>query len=152
LPRQGYARYEISNFALPGFESQHNLGYWQDVPYLGLGAAAHSYLEGQRYKNVADLVEYIENIKRGELPRRLEEETSVKTTMEEFCFLALRTAAGISRAAFKEKFGCPIEDIYAEPLQKLMEQKLLEMDEQRIHLTAQGAKMGNLVFEEFLLD
>ena len=55
LPAHGYARYEISNFAKPGFESRHNLSYWQDVPYLGVGAAAHSYLEGQRYENVREI-------------------------------------------------------------------------------------------------
>jgi oxygen-independent coproporphyrinogen-3 oxidase len=69
LPEAGYARYEISNFARPGFESRHNLSYWQDVPYLGIGAAAHSYLAGVRYENERELSAYLEPCRGGEEPR-----------------------------------------------------------------------------------
>ena len=62
LPERGYQRYEISNFALPGYESRHNFSYWQDVPYIGLGAGAHSYWQGARYENPADIKGYINRI------------------------------------------------------------------------------------------
>lgn len=151
LPAHGYARYEISNFAKPGFESRHNLSYWQDVPYLGVGAAAHSYLEGQRYENVREIPAYIEGIRTGKGVRRQEETMMREIAMEEFAFLALRTARGIDRARFERRFGVPLEAVYADAIAKLKRQGLLEADEAGVHLTPLGMKYGNMAFEEFLL-
>lgn len=151
LPAHGYARYEISNFAKPGFESRHNLSYWQDVPYLGVGAAAHSYLEGQRYENVREIPAYIEGIRTGKGVRRQEETMTREIAMEEFAFLALRTARGIDRARFERRFGVPLEAVYAGAIAKLKRQGLLEADEAGVHLTPLGMKYGNMAFEEFLL-
>lgn len=151
LPAHGYARYEISNFAKPGFESRHNLSYWQDVPYLGVGAAAHSYLEGQRYENVREIPAYIEGIRTGKGVRRQEETMTREIAMEEFAFLALRTARGIDRARFARRFGVPLEAVYADAIAKLKRQGLLEADEAGVHLTSLGMKYGNMAFEEFLL-
>lgn len=151
LPAHGYARYEISNFAKPGFESRHNLSYWQDVPYLGVGAAAHSYLEGQRYENVREIPAYIEGIRTGKGVRRQEEAMTREIAMEEFAFLALRTARGIDRARFERRFGVPLEAVYADAIAKLKRQGLLEADEAGVHLTPLGMKYGNMAFEEFLL-
>lgn len=151
LPAHGYARYEISNFAKPGFESRHNLSYWQDVPYLGVGAAAHSYLDGQRYENVREIPAYIEGIRTGKGVRRQEEAMTREIAMEEFAFLALRTARGIDRARFERRFGVPLEAVYADAIAKLKRQGLLEADEAGVHLTPLGMKYGNMAFEEFLL-
>ena len=151
LPAHGYARYEISNFAKPGFESRHTLSYWQDVPYLGVGAAAHSYLEGQRYENVREIPAYIEGIRTGKGVRRQEETMTREIAMEEFAFLALRTARGIDRARFERRFGVPLEAVYAGAIAKLKRQGLLEADEAGVHLTPLGMKYGNMAFEEFLL-
>ena len=151
LPAHGYARYEISNFAKPGFESRHNLSYWQDVPYLGVGAAAHSYLVGQRYENVREIPAYIEGIRTGKGVRRQEETMTREIAMEEFAFLALRTARGIDRARFERRFGVPLEAVYADAIAKLKRQGLLEADEAGVHLTPLGMKYGNMAFEEFLL-
>ena len=151
LPAHGYARYEISNFAKPGFESRHNLSYWQDVPYLGVGAAAHSYLEGLRYENVREIPAYIEGIRTGKGVRRQEETMTREIAMEEFAFLALRTARGIDRARFERRFGVPLEAVYADAIAKLKRQGLLEADEAGVHLTPLGMKYGNMAFEEFLL-
>ncbi len=152
LPARGYARYEISNFARPGFESRHNLSYWQNVPYLGLGAAAHSYLDGRRTENEADLSRYIEDMMHGVSPAREEEPRTRSIAMEEFAFLALRTARGINRKAFLETFGVPLESVYAAPIAGMEQKGLLVSEGDRVHLTKQGAKFGNLVFEAFLLD
>lgn len=152
LPARGYARYEISNFAQPGFESRHNLSYWQNVPYLGLGAAAHSYLDGCRTENEADLSRYIEDMRRGVSPAREEEPRTRSIAMEEFAFLALRTARGISRKAFLETFGVALESVYAAPIAGMEQKGLLVSEGDWVHLTKQGAKFGNLVFEAFLLD
>ncbi|WP_295631026.1 radical SAM family heme chaperone HemW [uncultured Mitsuokella sp.] len=151
LPQHGYARYEISNFAKPGFESRHNLSYWQDIPYLGLGAAAHSYLEGQRYENVRDIPAYIEGIRLGRSIRREEEPATRRIAMEEFAFLALRTAEGIDKQRFAEKFGVTLEEIYHEAIAKLKGQGLLEDTGDSVHLTELGMKYGNAAFEAFLL-
>ena len=151
LPQHGYARYEISNFAKPGFESRHNLSYWQDVPYLGLGAAAHSYLLGQRYENVHEIPSYIEGIRSGKGVRHEEEPATRAIAMEEFAFLALRTAKGINKKRFAEKFGVALAEIYHEAIEKLKRQGLLEESGDFVRLTELGMKYGNAAFEEFLL-
>ena len=151
LPEQGYRRYEISNYARPGRESRHNLSYWQDVPYLGLGAAAHSYLDGMRLENVADLDEYISTIKSGSLPLRSEEDPSEQHHMEEFAFLALRTAKGIDKKKFKETFGQELRAVYGKKINRLVRQGLLKETKKNLALTKEGAKVGNQVFAEFLL-
>ena len=151
LPAHGYERYEISNFAKPGFESRHNLGYWQDKPYLGLGAAAHSYLDGVRYENTKDIAAYIDAIEHGTLPRTQEEPATRAIQMEEFAFLALRTATGIDKAAFKRRFATPLSAVYADAIERMKAKGLIEETETHIRLTAQGMKYGNWVFEAFLL-
>ena len=151
LPGQGYRRYEISNYAKPGKESRHNLSYWQDVPYLGLGAAAHSYMDGMRLENVADLDEYISTIKSGRLPLRSEEDPSEQHHMEEFAFLALRTAKGIDKKKFKDIFGKELRSVYGKKINRLVRQGLLKETKKNIALTKEGAKVGNQVFAEFLL-
>ena len=151
LPQLGFARYEVSNFARPGKESRHNLGYWQDVPYLGLGAAAHSYLEGRRYENTADIAAYINRINTGASAGQLEEEPTPQHIMEEFAFLALRTAEGLSREKFAAKFNRELSEVYGRTMSDLAKKGLLTVDEKGCHLTAKGFKYGNWVFAEFLL-
>lgn len=151
LPKLGYGRYEISNFARPGHESRHNLGYWQDVPYLGLGAAAHSYFAGKRWENTPDLTEYIGCMAEGRSPSRGGEERTPEIAMEEFAFLALRTSRGIEKAAFRRTFGYCLESVYGDVLNRMEGKGLLENGPQAARLTKLGMKYGNLVFQEFLL-
>ncbi len=151
LPQQGYQRYEISNFAQPGFESRHNLGYWQDIPYVGLGAAAHSYWLGQRMEHVTDPASYIERMRAGKAVVRAEEPMTREIAMEEFAFLALRTIRGIDERAFAEKFGCTLREVYAESIQRMVSKGFLAENEGFVYLTVQGMKYGNQVFEAFLL-
>lgn len=152
LPEAGYRRYEISNFARPGRESRHNLGYWQDIPYLGLGAAAHSYLEGQRYENVAVLDEYISILQQKHLPLRSEETMTPARHMEEYAFLALRTVQGIDKRKFKETFGQDLRKVYGKKISRLVRRGLLRENKRNVSLTKAGAKVGNQVFAEFLLE
>ena len=151
LPAHGYRRYEISNFAREGFESRHNLGYWQDIPYLGCGAAAHSYWENRRWNHPQDPTEYMTAVERGEPLIRNEESLSRETAMEEFCFLALRTVKGIDKQSFQNKFQCTLESVYSSVIRRMKEQKLLEETENQIRLTQSGMKFGNVVFREFIL-
>ncbi len=151
LPQHGYARYEISNFAQPTYESKHNLGYWQDKFYLGLGVGAHGYYNDKRVQNPADISLYIQKCHNHELPFYEEEYVDKKAHIEEFCFLGLRTASGIDKQLFKQKFGSDIENIYGNSIRKLVQKGLLINDKSHIYLTTKGMKFGNIAFEEFLL-
>ena len=151
LPAHGYRRYEISNFARAGYESRHNLGYWQNVPYLGVGAAAHGYIDGVRWGNEMDTRRYIRAIRAGENVRSAEDEERTATNaMEEYAFLALRTAEGIDEADFQRTFGCAIDDIYSAVIAHYIECNLLCRAQGHIALTAAGMKLGNEVFAAFL--
>lgn len=152
LPRYGFSRYEIANFARPGFMSRHNFSYWTDVPYVGFGAAAHGYWAGRRMANESDVARYIAMVEGGQSPAREEEPPTRKHRMEAFCFLALRTAAGIDRVKFSATFGCSLESVYGTVVQQLAAQGLVETSEGYIHLTEQGMKFGNVAFRAFLLD
>ena len=151
LPEAGYQRYEISNYALPGYESKHNLSYWQDVDYLGLGSGAHSYWQGTRYENPRGIDDYILALETGRLPANVEEQVDRQAHMEEYCFLGLRTAAGIDKNLFQQKFGVDLFTVYGRPIEKLVAQDLLQHTAKGIALTPLGMKYGNQVFAEFLL-
>lgn len=151
LPESGYQRYEISNYALPGYESKHNLSYWQDVDYLGLGSGAHSYWQGTRYENPRSIDDYISALEAGRLPATLEEQVDRQAHMEEYCFLGLRTAAGIDKNLFQQKFGVDLLTVYGRTIDKLVAQDLLQHTAKGIALTPLGMKYGNQVFAEFLL-
>lgn len=152
LPERGYYRYEISNFALPGYESRHNLSYWQDVPYLGFGSGAHSYWGECRYQNPARIEVYMEEVFQGRAMCHVEEKVTEKAHIEEFCFLALRTAAGISVRRFAAVFGRDVHELYGEQIRRLVEKGLLLEDRERLCLSPLGMKYGNQVFAEFLLE
>ncbi len=152
LPRCGYERYEISNFARRGFASRHNLGYWLDRPYIGLGAAAHSYYKNRRFANVAGVDQYITSVFSGTRVAFEEESMTREILMEEFCFLALRTSQGILAEAFARKFDCSLWSVYGAIISQLTSQKLLQVDENGCRLTCLGMKYGNQVFAAFLLD
>lgn len=151
LPEAGYQRYEISNYALPGYESKHNLSYWQDVEYLGLGSGAHSYWQGTRYENPIGIDDYISVLEAGRLSATLEEQVDRQAHMEEYCFLGLRTAAGIDKNFFQQKFGVDLFAVYGRTIEKLVAQDLLQHTARGIALTTLGMKYGNQVFGEFLL-
>lgn len=151
LPKAGYMRYEISNYALTGCESKHNLSYWQDVDYLGLGSGAHSYWQGVRYENPREIDDYTEALSEGKLPAVVEEQVDQKAHMEEFCFLGLRTAAGIAADEFQSKFAVDLSLVYGAAIEKLAAQGLLQHTGRGIALTPLGMKYGNQVFAEFLL-
>lgn len=146
LVQAGYEQYEISNFAQPGFECMHNIGYWTRENYLGLGLGAASLLNNVRYTNTSDLHAYME----GEL--RVEElPISRKAQMEEFMFLGLRMNQGVTRQQFQDVFGIPIEGIYRDALEHLKTEGLLEVQAGRIALTEKGQDLSNYALAQFLL-
>ncbi|MBQ4517303.1 MAG: radical SAM family heme chaperone HemW [Clostridia bacterium] len=149
LERAGYQRYEISNFAKTGKEARHNTKYWTRNPYIGLGAAAHSFWESRRFENPPCLSEYYA-VCRGE-KERVSEAITEKDAMAEFMFLGLRmTKQGISKQEFLQCFGVSIEEIYGEQLEKLCRLGLLECLGDAIRLTNRGIDVSNGVFCEFV--
>ncbi|MDR1701150.1 MAG: radical SAM family heme chaperone HemW [Sporomusaceae bacterium] len=151
LTANGYARYEISNFARPGFECAHNLKYWRYAPYAGFGAAAHSFWGGARFFNPASITEYIEQMKAGNFACA-PEEISCQEQMAEFIFLALRTTEGLSYQEFQNCFGVPFLEEYGALTAKFITAGLMQKNTSRVFLTRLGLKFSNQVFQEFLPD
>ena len=150
LAEAGMHRYEISNYAKSGKECRHNLGYWDRVEYLGIGAGSSSLIKGERFDHIRDRKAYIEKIRNGESILIDREILSVESQMEEFMYLGLRKIEGVSRADFQNYFGKNVDDVYGEILDKLEEEQLLEFSGDRIRLTHRGMDVSNCVLAEFL--
>ena len=152
LELQGYLQYEISNFAKKGYSSKHNLNCWRQKEYIGFEVATHSYIEDTRFGNIDNLEEYIKNIEENHLEKnRIIEEKQTKEDKEkEFMMLGFRKTEGISISEFKEKFIDNPLFVYHKELEKLVRQKLIEIDLDNIRLTSKGLDFANLVFEEFI--
>lgn len=152
LPRLGYNRYEVSNFAKIGYESRHNIGYWTGAKYFGFGAGAHSYDGKFRKSNILNVTDYIKKIRAGLPVSKVEEVVTINAAMEEFCFLGLRMTAGIDAEIFHKRFDKNIFDVFGSVIEKNIRRGLLAIDGNKISLTAAGMKIGNVVFADFLLD
>jgi len=148
LTAKGYSHYEVSNFGKIGYESKHNMTYWDNAEYYGIGAGASGYLEGIRYKNHGPVHHYL----REENKRVNEEVLTRKQRIEEEMFLGLRKKNGVSIERFHKKFGQPLEEIYGTIIEELTFQKMLFEADGRIRMTEKGFELGNEVFERFLLD
>lgn len=146
LGEKGYGRYEISNYARKGYECRHNCGYWRRESYRGFGLGASSLVEEVRFKNTSCMEEYLGR----DFSRREEERLSKEAQMEEFMFLGLRLAEGISTEEFCRKFGCAYAEVYGKVTEELLAKKLLCQENQRIFLTEQGIDVSNYVMAEFL--
>ena len=146
LQEEGYHWYEISNFAKPGKECRHNIGYWKRADYLGVGLGAASLLDNVRYSNTTDIYQYLKN-PRQEAPG---EPVSRTAQMEEFMFLGLRMVDGFQRMEFSDAFGIEIDGIYGEVLNSLQKDGLLEKKEGRIRLTEKGIDVSNYALAQFL--
>ena len=150
LAKNGYKHYEISNFARPGFECRHNLVYWRAEEYLGIGAGAHSYLDGCRFNNVNGIEDYMDRIEKGGRFQENEQPIDKTEAMSEYMILGLRLVDGVSMEAFKARFGEEADSIFGGQLAKLENRQLLEWDGDRWRLTPTGLDFGNTVFMEFL--
>jgi len=150
MEAHGYHQYEISNFAKPGKASVHNLLYWQNEEYAGVGAGAHGYLNGVRYSNIGPISHYMKAVEEGKRPI-LQTHTVTKTeAMEEEMFLGLRKVNGVSSAHFEEKFQCSLKEVYGEELKLLIDRALLYEEDGYYKLTKVGLFRGNEVFQQFL--
>lgn len=150
LSHKGYKHYEISNFAKPGYESRHNLVYWNTEAYIGFGAGAHSFFENNRFNNIYDLDTYIEGMKKDKLVSENFEFIDRKESMAEFMILGLRLIDGVSMANFKKRFNEEIHNVYGSQIDKMLKKELIIMKEGRIALSSLGLDYANQVFMEFI--
>lgn len=152
LKRHGFDHYEISNFAKPGFESRHNLMYWDNAEYYGIGAGASGYLNGMRYRNRGPIQHYLKAVSEQGHARLHEEYLTKAEQMEEEMFLGLRKKSGISVARFEEKFQLSFNDLYGTIVDQLIAEGLLKNNKQQIQMTQKGLFLGDTVAERFILE
>ena len=152
----GFEQYEISNYALPSFECKHNLGYWQGIDYLGIGAGAHSCVAeraedsfAKRWANIPGPAQYITRVKQSGAAVQLEEEISRPQAEIEFFFLGLRTKQGINRSAFEKKFGETLDKRYGPLITQLEKEQLLYRSDELIALSKRGFLLSDSVFSAF---
>lgn len=150
LTDAGYEHYEISNFARPGYRSRHNSSYWHQVPYIGLGAAAHSFDLNSRQWNVADLKLYIEEINNGIIHME-REELDNDTTFNDIITTALRTSDGIDLNALETRLGKRYRNTLISAAGKHIEQGLLEIRHDRLRLTSEGIFISDMVMSDLMI-
>ena len=151
LERAGFEHYEISNFSKQGFESRHNLMYWDNAEYYGIGAGASGYVDGVRYKNHGPIRHHLKAVEEGSV-RINEEHLSQREQMEEEMFLGLRKKSGVSMARFEEKFERSFQELYGDIVKDLIQQGLMQVDGDRVRMTKRGLFLGDTVAERFILE
>lgn len=149
LPRKGFAQYEIANFAKRGHESAHNLNYWQEGEYLGIGPGASGYLGGWRYKNTGDFKGYAAKLNAGVMPVAGGERLAEKKRGREAAVLALRTAGGINAGQYENEYGSAALTEIIKILRELPA-GLIEIANERIALTRKGMRVANRIWAELI--
>ena len=149
LKEAGYRHYEISNFALPGRESRHNSSYWNDTPYIGCGAAAHSYNGTSRQWNIADIREYIKGIENNNPNFEIEELTE-EERYNDTILTRLRTAKGIPREWMKEKFNDRLNRYLQQMAEKEIALGNLKEEDGHLSLTEKGIFISDAVIRELI--
>ncbi|HLU21277.1 radical SAM family heme chaperone HemW [Lederbergia graminis] len=147
----GLSQYEISNFSKPGYESKHNLVYWDNEEYFGFGAGAHGYINGVRYSNAGPLKKYMTPLVDHKRPIFNETILSIQEKMEEEMFLGLRKVEGVSLSRFKQRFDKDLEQVFQEAVTTMRNRGLLVVENGYIRLTTEGRFLGNEVFQSFLI-
>ena len=152
LAAQGYGHYEISNWARPGHECRHNLTYWRNLPYLGVGVAAHSCLDGHRMANTGSLDKYMADFsgKLSPLLPELDEEIGPELALAETVILRLRLSEGVYADDIRHRFGIDILTHYGRQVEEMVVAGLMERTDGNIKLTRRGRLLSNEVFWRFL--
>ena len=146
----GFEQYEISNYAKPGFQCRHNINYWLNEEYFGVGAGAVRYLTGNRIKNIEDPLIYCEKIERGESVIKESESLDPEASFRESVVMGLRMVKGVSSERLLSRYGIDLQLYYGETLQKLLESSLLEFHKPYLCLTAKGRALANRVMAELV--
>lgn len=150
LKKAGFVRYEVSNFAIPTYESKHNFKYWKDVDYLGLGVSAHSFLDGYRFSNTSRLDEYIESLNNGKLPVADKERIRDQERRTEYIMLGLRLATGLNLEKFRKKFKEDLLKTRAEAIQNLIKRGYLYIEDGFLKIAPEHFYVSNRIILELL--
>lgn len=150
LQDNGFVKYEISNYAYPGFESKHNLCYWNQEKYIGFGVNASSFFNLKRYRNTSNIDKYIDGIKNNKNIVVETEELDKLSLMKEYIILKLRLSKGVEISEFKQKFGTDIFDIFNTEFNSLKKDNLVNITSKNISLTNRGEEVANIVWEMFV--
>ena len=150
LTGAGYEHYEISNFARPGFRSRHNSSYWHEVPYIGIGAAAHSYNRKQRSWNIENIQTYIRSISEGILPSE-SEQLDITTRYNDLITTALRTSDGIDLMKMEQEFGKELADRLLQEAQPHISRRLMKIKDGRLSLTRESLYISDDVMSDFMI-
>ena len=150
LDRAGYEQYEISNVARPGFACRHNLKYWQGGDWRGFGCGAHSTVGGRRWRNVAGTTEYVDRVNASASPLLDERVLSSSERVEEALFTGLRLAAGIDRAAFRQRFGLDPWEAYGGALEPFVGAGHLWRTDTGFGLSRTGMLLANEILQVFV--
>ena len=148
LEEKGYRRYEISNFAMDGYESKHNLNYWRRGEYIGFGVSASSFMQGKRFTNTFDMDEYMKCVISGFYPAVTSEQVSETDAKFEHVMLALRTREGLSMQGYKNAFGTTLAEDFPNALKKTV--KYLELDGERLKIKGEYLYVQNAVLMLFM--
>ncbi|WP_333860090.1 radical SAM family heme chaperone HemW [Clostridium sp.] len=151
LFKKGYKQYEISNFCREDNVCRHNLVYWDLNQYIGCGSGAHSYVKGYRYRNTENIEQYILEGTRGRFLRLDKYKNSIYNDMEEFMFMGLRKAKGISINDFNNRFSKNIYSVYGNVISKYINNKMLILKDDRLYLSGRGIEISNSIMCEFIL-
>lgn len=146
----GLRQYEISNYARPGYECRHNINYWQNGEYAGLGAGAVACIAGRRQQKIREPRRYCDAIEAGESAVQEEECLDGEASLRETVVMGLRMVAGISRAEIRRRYGCDVSEYYGAILTRLADQGLLELTAERLRLTATGRRFANQVMADLV--
>ncbi len=151
LAAHSYRHYEISNWARPGYECRHNLNYWQNQPYLGVGVAGHSFIKGRRLANTGNLDKYLAAFPDNPAAARdVDEEISPQLQLAETVILGFRLCDGLSLDGILSRFGVDLLEYYQQPVAEMVKAGLLECTDRQLRLTRRGRLLSNEVFWRFL--
>ncbi|MFQ5863465.1 MAG: radical SAM family heme chaperone HemW [Candidatus Brocadiales bacterium] len=146
----GYRHYEISNFAKKGHQCLHNINYWKNLPYVGVGAGAVSYLDGRRTSNVRDVLRYIVRIESGKSAKTFGEYLAPRERAAETLVMALRMTSGIKERDFASQTGFPLRELYGEVIDRVCKLGLMSMKRGKLRLTRKGLFVADSVMVEFM--
>ena len=150
LKNNGFQHYEISNFALPGKECNHNIAYWKNKNTLGLGAGASSYLDGIRTKNTAIPYNYIKNVLDNQVSVESQESLEPRRAMGEAMMLGLRLIKGINIRNFEERFQVPLKVAFGNVIESLRKKDLIVLEKDQLRLSEKGLFLADSVILEFI--
>jgi oxygen-independent coproporphyrinogen-3 oxidase len=151
LAEVGYGQYEISNFALPGYECRHNLVYWSGIDYIGFGPGAASYIDGARFRRISDIDLYLSAQREGKNTVEYLENLSSERAAAEALVLGLRRAGGVDRRTIETRYGIKLTDLCGEAIERHREAGLLEVNDDNIKLSERAYFISNAVFRDIIL-